>query len=102
MLGLIGFLLYVFIGAATMFILWKLYATNHTFAAIMEMISADDMFDAEGENFVGICFIFALCWPIIVAAIILICPFAWIKYLYDTKWTQDENRSNKNDNSVEI
>lgn len=102
MFGLIGFLLYVLIGAGIMFALWKLYATNSTFSTIMEQIQADEMFEAEDESFVGVCFIFALCWPLIIGALVLIYPFAMIKYLYDTKWTKDSKQTTKNDNSVEI
>lgn len=92
---LLKIFLYIIFGGLLMGLLFKTYATNKTFSNMCKLLGIDDMFETSGESFVGVCFFFAFLWPFAVVIFIGCFPFVYIKYMYDTKWTKEEEDNDK-------
>ena len=91
---LIWIILYVLIGAILLGVSLKLY-TRPDIQSVCEMMGLDDVFDSYGDNFIGLCFFYALAWPLAIGIVVFVFPFAVVKYLYDNKWTKEDENDDK-------
>lgn len=89
------FILYLVVGIIAMGVMYKLYASNKMFSTIMNKIEADDIFKTEGDEFIFICLLFVFVWPLIVVSTVMIYPFVWIKHMYETKWSANDENEGK-------
>lgn len=89
------FILYLVVGIIAMGVMYKLYASNKMFSTIMNKIEADDIFKTEGDEFIFICLLFVFVWPLIVVSTVMIYPFVWIKHMYETKWSANDENDGK-------
>lgn len=87
-------IVYVLIGAFLLGLSLKLF-TEPEVRAICEMIGLDEIFESYGDNFIGLCFFYALLWPLAIGIVVFVFPFAIVKYLYDNKWSKENEDDNK-------
>ena len=91
------FILYLVVGIIAMGVMYKLYASNKMFSTVMKKMEADDIFNTKGDEFIFVCLLFVFVWPLIVVSTVMIYPFAWIKHMYETRWSVNNKNDNKND-----
>lgn len=90
----VWFIIYVLIGAFLLGLSFKLF-TIPEIRAICGIIGLDEIFKTYGNNFIGLCFFYALVWPFAIGIVIFVFPFAIVKYLYDNKWSKENEDDNK-------
>lgn len=93
-MAFVWFIIYVLIGAFLLGLSFKLF-TIPEIRTICGIIGLDEIFETYGNNFIGLCFFYALVWPFAIGIVIFVFPFAIVKYLYDNKWSKENKDDDK-------
>ncbi len=79
-------LVYFILGVLTLGITIFLYRKNKVFNEVCKILDFDDIFEAKGDSFVGLCLFYGFFWPLSVLVGIVCFPYAFIKWLDENKW----------------
>ena len=76
---------YIMIGAILLGVMMKIYYSSQKAKDFFDYIDLD-IAKSSGDAYVGYCFAFAFFWPVIVVMLLLVFPFAYIKFMGDKRW----------------
>lgn len=76
---------YLMMGAILLGVMTKIYYSSQKAKDFFDYIGLD-IATSSGDAYVGYCFVFALMWPFLMVMLLLVFPFAYIKFMADKRW----------------
>lgn len=87
MFWILKLLLYIIFGVVLMGVVLKSYKERKLFKELIDMIGFDEVIcPSSDEGWVGLSFLFGVCWPFAFFGLACCLPFAWIKWQYENVW----------------